>query len=394
MGRQPGSRNRGYFYRAGRGWFTKIDGSFVALTDPEGERIRSKSTPIAEVKAAYARIIAAPVEPVNSPAEGTTVQDVCNAYLDQAKAEGSGKTYGIRADALFDFCYGFPARFRDKSGDPLGEHALRKADGPPKEPTRKDRIHDGYGRMAVTDLLPLHVDQWLAKHKSWKGAKRTKVQALKRAMNYGVEAGLIALNPIKGFRTIKNNARVTYITPEQEEELCQSASYDLEMAIKVLIRTGARPGCEFAALTAKHVKDQGSRMEWVFQPQESKTKRLRTIRITDIEIIAIVRDQIRRHPTGKLFRSVRGEAWTRRNLSERFRRLRDKLRREGSEFDDDCVLYATRHTYAKRILQGYWSGKQTNIETLARLMGNSVQVCRDHYLQWTDSYNEPLWESA
>jgi hypothetical protein len=93
MGRQPGSRNRGYFYRAGHGWFTKIDGSFVALTDPEGERIRSKATPIAEIKAAYARIIAAPVEPVNSPAEGTTIQDVCNA-LDQAKAEGSGKTYG------------------------------------------------------------------------------------------------------------------------------------------------------------------------------------------------------------------------------------------------------------------------------------------------------------
>jgi hypothetical protein len=111
------------------------------------------------------------------------------------------------------FCYGFPARFRDRSDDPLGEHALRKADGPPKEPTRKDRIHDGYGRMAVAELLPLHVDQWLAKHKKWKGAKRTKVQAVKRAMNYGVEAGMIAANPIKGFRTIKNNARVTYITP-------------------------------------------------------------------------------------------------------------------------------------------------------------------------------------
>jgi integrase len=160
-----------------------------------------------------------------------------------------------------------------------------------------------------------------------------------------------------------------------------------------LIRTGARPGCEFAALTAKHVKDHGGRMEWVFQPQE-KTKRLRTLRITDPEIIAIVRELIRQHPTGELFRAGRGSAWTRRNLSERFRRLRHKLRKEGTVFDDDCVLYSCRHSYAKRILQGYWSGKQTNIETLARLMGNSVQVCRDHYLQWTDSDNEPLWESA
>jgi len=391
MGRQPDSRNRGFFFRAGRGWFTKIDGSFVALTDPEGERLRSKSTPIAEVKAAYARIIAAPVESVNSTA-GTTIQDVVNAYLDWAKIEGSGKTYSIRADALFDFCYGFPARFRDKSSDPLGEYTIRKADGP-KEPTREDRIHDGHGRMPVADLLPLHVDRWLAKHTSWKGAKRTKIQAVLRALNYSVEAGMIPLNPIKGFRIPKTNARSTYITPEQEEKLCQTAGEDLAIAIKVLIRTGARPGCEFAALTAKHVKDHSERMEWVFQPQESKTKRLRTIRITDPGIIALVRERVERHPKGALFRTCRG-AWTGRNLSERFRRLRDRLRLEGTEFDDDCVLYSCRHTYGKRTLQGFWSGKQTNIETLARLMGNSVQVCRDHYLQWTDSYNEPLWDSA
>jgi len=147
-------------------------------------------------------------------------------------------------------------------------------------------------------------------------------------------------------------------------------------------------------LTAKHVKDHSERMEWVFQPQESKTKRLRTIRITDPGIIALVRERVERHPKGSLFRTYRGSAWTGRNLSERFRRLRDRLRLEGTEFDDDCVLYSCRHTYGKRTLQGFWSGKQTNIETLARLMGNSVQVCRDDYLQWTDSYNEPLWDSA
>lgn len=39
------------------------------------------------------------------------------------------------------------------------------------------------------------------------------------------------------------------------------------------------------------------------------------------------------------------------------------------------------YTFAKRVLQGYWSGKSTNIEMLAKLMSNSPQVCRDHYLQ-------------
>jgi hypothetical protein len=63
-------------------------------------------------------------------------------------------------------------------------------------------------------------------------------------------------------------------------------------------------------------------------------------------------------------------------------------------FDEDCCMYSCRHTYAKRTLQGYWSGKATNIETLAQLMGNSAQVCCEHYLQWCESYTEPLWEAC
>ncbi len=38
--------------------------------------------------------------------------------------------------------------------------------------------------------------------------------------------------------------------------------------------------------------------------------------------------------------------------------------------------------------------KPTTIEYLARLTGISSQVCRDHYLQWTSSYEEVLWDCA
>lgn len=82
---------------------------------------------------------------------------------------------------------------------------------------------------------------------------------------------MIAANPIKGYKTPKQNARVTYLTPEQETELLAAANPALATAIKVCIRTGARPGCEFARLTARHVEDHGERMEWTFQPSESKT---------------------------------------------------------------------------------------------------------------------------
>ena len=98
------------------------------------------------------------------------------------------------------------------------------------------------------------------------------------------EKGLILKNPIRGYRTPEPKSRVTYITPKQEEAMLKYANRALRIAIKVCIRTGARYFSEFCKLTRRHVKDHGDRMEWVFQPQESKTKRLRTIRITDPEV--------------------------------------------------------------------------------------------------------------
>jgi integrase len=135
-------------------------------------------------------------------------------------------------------------------------------------------------------------------------------------------------------------------------------------------------------------------MEWRFDVDESKTKKLRILRIKDSEIIDITRRQMERHPDGPIFRALSGEPWTRKNLSQRFRFLKYRLQKEGLEFDDDCCIYSCRHTYAKRTLEGYWTGRPCNIETLARLMGNSPQVCQEHYLQWSTVDNEFLWENA
>jgi integrase len=354
----------------------------VALQDDLGNPLKSKTTPVADLKAAHRRIVASGPPAANEVANGTTVIDVCDAYLAKVEGDGATKTYNDRADTLFDFCHGLPPRFRSGRGKPQ------------EKPEPADYIHKGFADVAVASLLPLHVDQWLNAHPTWKGGRRSRVQALKRALNYGVECGLIPASPLRGYKIPKQAARVTYLTPEQEKALHDAANPSMQMAMKVCIRTGARPGCEFAAMTAQHVKDHGERMELVFQPNESKTKRLRVIRITDPEIVAIIRERVAKHPKGAVFRNTRGDEWKRESLSLAFRKLKAKLIKKGVEFDKDACMYSCRHTYAKRILQGYWTGKQTNIETLARLMGNSPQVCRDHYLQWTDTYNEPLWESA
>jgi integrase len=379
-GRRAGSRNRGFFFREGRGWQAKLNGKFVPLEYANGDRMRSKNTPLSDVKAAYLRLIAGPVD--DAPADGVTVLQVCTAYLAKVKDDGAASTFTGRQNTLFDFCFGLPSRFVPGRG-------IERPD-----PKTSDYIHDGFGRYAVSKLMPLHLDQWLQAHPTWKGGRRTRIQAVKRALNYGVESGLIAANPIRGYKTPKQRGRVTYLTPEQEKALCDEANSALAVAVKICIRTGARPGCEFAKLTAAHVTDHGERMEWRFNADESKTRNLRIIRITDPEILKTVRQQIEQFPTGPIFRNTIGKPWSRELLTEKFCNLKNRLAKRGMEFDADCCMYSCRHTYAKRVLQGFWTGKATNIETLAKLMGNSPQVCRDHYLQWTDSYSEPLWESA
>lgn len=375
MGRRKNSRNKGYFYRKGRGWYAKPDGkNFVPLEYPNGDRMRDRDTPESDVKEAYHRLMVIGNAP--SSGNGVTVRDACIAYLSKAKGEGAIKTYIDRADTLYDFCYGVPPRFRTND----------------EEPTADDRIHPGYGTRQVREITGFDVDQWLQSHPTWTTGKRTRVQAVKRAFNYAAESGLLGPggeNPIKGYKIARQKPRTTYITPKQEQALQEHANDAFKVALQVCIRTGARPGCEFAALTARHVTDHGNRMEWTFQPDESKNGRLRVIRITDPEVIELVRERL--DQGGPLFRNSQGGVWREKNLSLNFRRTK---KRTGLEFDDDACMYSCRHTYAKRVLQGYWSDRPTNIETLARLMGNSPQVCRDHYLQWCESYNEPLWESA
>lgn len=109
MGRKPRSRNKGYFFRTGRGWYTKIEGQFVPLETATGQRLRDKGTPDRVVKEAYHRVIVHG----NSPkTEEATVLEVVQAYIASVEVSGAASTLSSRADALYDFCFGFPARFR------------------------------------------------------------------------------------------------------------------------------------------------------------------------------------------------------------------------------------------------------------------------------------------
>ena len=201
---------------------------------------------------------------------------------------------------------------------------------------------------------------------------------------------MIPANPLRGLKHGKGRARLTYLTDEQEEKFLNTSKPYLALAIKVLIRTGAQPS-EFCHLERRHIEFSDDGMTWTFQPHESKNNELREIKVADREIIAIVKEQLAKHPTGRVFRKRNGEAWSSATLGKAFQRVRDLLRKRGLELDNDCCLYTCRHTFAKRILSGHWNKRYATLEHLANLMGNTEEVCRK-YAAWSKQYQEPLWE--
>ena len=56
MGRKRGSRNKGFFFRAGRGWYAKdAENKNIPLLGPDGQQIKSRSADSETVKAAFDR---------------------------------------------------------------------------------------------------------------------------------------------------------------------------------------------------------------------------------------------------------------------------------------------------------------------------------------------------
>lgn len=380
-GRKPGVKNRGYWYRSGRGWYTTDK---RPLLNASGEHLKDRNAPKGELETAYARWLLGQQAVASS---GMSVLEGCQLFLKETEGEES---HAYRANYLFDFCSGYPACFRDK-----GDGKSRR------KPTSSDRIHKGYASRSIVELIPYDIDQWLNAHPSWgnAGGRRSAIQAVKRCFNYLQQKGLIPSHCLTKYQSGQSNARLTYLTPEQEELAYKHANRRFRIAIKICIRTGARPGIEFGSLEARHVEETPRGMIWRFPPDEAKGRKKERVIMVPKDIAEIVRRQMEVHPTGKLFRNTEGDAWCNQSLEKSFRRLREKLKALKAAGKIACdlgnaTMYSTRHTFAKRTLGGYWSKKPCTLEQLAARMGNSREICWRHYAKWCEAYSDPIWDTV
>lgn len=392
-GRKPGTKNKGYFFRTGRGWYVSRGKSMDPLLDETGHHLKDAKTKEAVLRKAYANHLLSLQVPYTGGAEDSTIFSVVSAYLSHLKANSATGTHAMRSAALFDFCYGFSRKYQQMGVEPFrtGEAVIYE-----RKEVEASRVHAGYGSRPVSSLTKADIDEWLEAHPTWKtsSGRRLRIQAVVIALNFGVDRGMIAANPLKGYKLPKIRSRTTYLTPEQEQAFIESSSRSFSTAVRVLIRTGMRPGIEFCHVARKHVQDYDDRMSIVFKPHETKTKKLRTILITDEWVIKTIRRLMQQYPEGPIFRTGRGTVWTRESLSSRFRKRRLALTKKGHTFDKDLCLYSLRHTFAHRCLTGYWTGKPQTVETVSRIMGITPDVARKHYLQWSRADIDHLWASV
>ena len=361
-------------------WYATIDGKRTKLRGEAGEPIKGKDRrQLAELAIARSKL---QIEPV-AAAGDVLVATVCDAYLTYTGRTATREYHTLASSVVNDFC-------------------------------------SYCGGIAATDVKKKHVRDWVASHPTWKSdnTKRDYMTMIVSAFNHAVkEEEMLDTNPLNGLKKPARFARVTYFKEDEIKEVidyCNRPPKKKAVSLSpigdfftALILTGARPFSELAKVTADHVQETDKGMVIRIKAgtdddgnyrhkAAKKTGKDRIIYLfPDVE--QVIRTLMLRFPKGSgipLFFTPRYKSWRRCNGVQSFCTIKRNLGWDKDPEKKHLSLYTCRHTFAKRILSGYWTGEPATIETLAGLMGNTPKVCWDHYAQWCDEYNEPLWAAV
>lgn len=250
------------------------------------------------------------------------------------------------------------------------------------------------GGLPVTELKKGHIKTWIESHANWKSpaTQRCAISVVLAAFNYAEENHEVA-SPLKGLKKPPARPRLQSFSKEDEQRLYKATDQWLENFLFAAIHTGLRPFCELARITADDVEETPRGLMW--RVYSSKTKKTRKIPVRP-EVAALTRKLMKTAPRGSgipLFRTIRGKAWSKVNGVIRFLEIRRNVGWSNDPVRTKYSCYTCRHTFAHRMLSGYWNGGLgCSIETLAELIGDTPKVAFDHYgREWGQHYQEALW---
>jgi len=346
-------------------WYYTLPGTKkrMPLFDDRGQRIRGKENEEA-AEAALAKVKVANAWEASPAADGSRwlVARVCSEYLQYCERGVANGTMskGHRDNAvawLNDLC--------------------------------------GYcGAVPVAELRKGHIKTWLEGHSTWQSTAthRSVVAIVLAAFNYAEEQYEVP-SPLKGLKKPASKPRLHSFSKENEEAIYGATEERFRDFLFAAIHTGLRPFCELARVTADDVEENGRGMMWrIFS---SKTKKTRKIPVRP-EVAELTRRLMRTAPRGSglpLLRNTKGRPWKRMTGVVRFLALKRKLKWDEDPTKKRYSCYTCRHTFAHRMLSGYWTGGVgCSIETLAELIGDTPKVAFDHYgKEWGQHYQDPLW---
>jgi integrase len=249
------------------------------------------------------------------------------------------------------------------------------------------------GAMGVSQLKRGHVQAWVEGHAIWSAAtRRNVITIVLAAFNYA-QAMHDVPNTLRGLKKPPAQPRLHSLSSEEEQMLLGATDECFRDFLFAAIRTGLRPFCELARLTADHVEETARGMMW--RVYASKTKKTRKIPVRP-EIAELTRRLMKSAPKGSaipLFRNTQEKPWKPVTGRGRFLKIKKRLGWDKAPVRRKYSCYSCRHTFAHRMLSGYWNGGAgCSIETLAELIGDTPKVAFDHYgRQWGQHYQEPLW---
>jgi len=250
------------------------------------------------------------------------------------------------------------------------------------------------GALLVAELKKGHIKTWIEGHPKWKSpaTHRSVIAVTLAAFNY-VQENFEIPNPLKGLKKPKSQPRLLSFSKEDEELVYKTTDEPFRQFLFAAIHTGLRPYCELAHITANDVEETPRGMMW--RVYSSKTKKTRKIPVRP-EVAELSRRLMKTAPidSGKpLFRNPEGNRWLKVTGVRRFINIRAKLNWDKDPIRKKYASYTCRHTFAHRMLSGYWNGGAgCSIETLAELIGDTPKVAFDHYgKEWGQHYQEPLW---
>lgn len=253
----------------------------------------------------------------------------------------------------------------------------------------------GYcGALPVRQLKKGHVNYWIESHTTWRSpvTHRNVIATVLAAFNHAWEMHDVP-NPLSGLKKPPPRPRLSSFSPQEETEIYSATDEPFRDFLFAALHTGLRPFCELAKLTADEVIENDRGMMW--RVYSSKTKKTRTIPVRP-EVAVLSRRLMATAPVGSgktLFRNPQGNPWKKVTGVARFLAIKRNLGWDKHSVKSKLSTYTARHTFAHRMLSGYWNGGAgCSIETLAELMGDTPKVAFDHYgKEWGQHYQDPLW---